>query len=109
MGLLKHSMTSSERVNPHGKVRQADHRHWESRPAFAKKCGPNTGIKMSRPFKGISLYQLVQAVADLFQALSPAQQEQSRKVIYESVTGKPYRTSSPAEKKRKTQNGEYIH
>ena len=35
--------------------------------------------------------QLVQS----FQELSPAQQEQPRKAMYESVTGKPYRERKP--------------
>src|ERR1017187_3130901 len=34
-------------------------------------------------------------LAQSFQELSPAQQEQTRKAMYESVTGKPYRERKP--------------
>jgi hypothetical protein len=41
-----------------------------------------------------TLPQLGRQMAKSFQELSPAQQEQTRKAMYESVTGKPYRERS---------------
>lgn len=42
-----------------------------------------------------TLVQLGLQMAQSFQQLSPAQQEQTRKVMYASVTGKPYRETKP--------------
>jgi hypothetical protein len=38
-----------------------------------------------------SLLDLARQMADSFRRLTPAQQKQTRKVIYEKLTGKPFR------------------
>ncbi|HXA78714.1 MAG TPA: hypothetical protein VNV41_16385 [Candidatus Acidoferrales bacterium] len=42
-----------------------------------------------------TLAELAQQMAQSFQRLSPAQQEETRKAMYEKTTGKPYRDRKP--------------